>query len=77
MAWYNPVEAANTTSSWTAVGAVAPPSGITPDFENPTSRAGRLLAANVACLVIATIFVVLRLYTNIFLVRVIGWDDCE
>ena len=59
------------------VGAIEPPPGITPNFKNPTSRSGQLLAANLACLIIASVFVTLRAYTHISLVRSVGWDDCK
>lgn len=58
------------------VGAIEPPPGVIPNFKNPTSRSGQLLATNLACLIIASVFVTLRGYTHIFLVRAVGWDDC-
>lgn len=53
----------------------SPPPGVVPNYEDPVSRAGQLLATNIACLTIAGIFVSLRLYSQIYLVKKVAWDD--
>ena len=57
------------------VGALPAPSGITPDFEHPTSHGHVLAVASVTCLVLAALFVGARLYTKIVVSRAPGWDD--
>lgn len=57
------------------MGPFSPPLGVVPNYENPTTRTGELLAANVACLVIAGAFVFLRLYSQMFLIGSVWWDD--
>jgi hypothetical protein len=59
------------------LGTMAFPPGVVPNYENPESRAGQLLATNIVCLIIAGTFVSMRIYTQIFLLRAVWWDDCK
>lgn len=59
------------------VGARAPPPGVKPNFINPESRQNEMVAANAACLTIGILFLLMRLWTRLFLTRSIGWDDCK
>ena len=56
-------------------GLMAPPKGIAPNFEHPVSHAQELLIINVVCLVLAAVFVSLRIYTRYHLTRRLGYDD--
>ena len=42
-----------------------------------SSRAHTVVAAAVVLPVITLIFILLRLYSRIFIVRSLGWDDCK
>ncbi|KAI9832573.1 MAG: hypothetical protein M1826_001523 [Phylliscum demangeonii] len=57
------------------IGVMPPPPGVTANLAHPTTHGANLLAANIACLIIAGVFVFLRMYTNIFLMRSVSWDD--
>jgi hypothetical protein len=59
------------------VGLLPPPPGVTPDFDHPISIAYRLVITIAICLSTSTIVVLLRLYTNCFIVHIIGADDCK
>lgn len=56
--------------------ASPPPPGVTPNFDHPDSIVDSFMATNAACLAIAVLFLALRLYTRIFIVNSLGWDDC-
>ena len=43
----------------------------------PVSRSGQLLATNISCLIVATLFVSMRVYSQAFLLRSLWWDDCK
>lgn len=55
--------------------ALAPPKGVTPNFDNPSNLAAPELA--VLQLTLATLFVAMRLYTKRFVVKRILAEDCE
>ena len=54
-----------------------PPPGVVPNFKNPPSLAQPIIAVHAVFLSLAVLFVALRLYTKIFLTRLLRWDDCE
>ena len=56
---------------------LAPPNGIIPNFKDPSSQKQVVIAANVICLVIASIGLFIRVYTKVFLVKRYGWEDCK
>lgn len=58
------------------VPSAKPPNGTTPNFVNPPSIGYRQTVTNIVVLVIMIIVVLLRLYTRIFIVKSIGYDDC-
>ena len=58
-------------------GAAAPPLGITPDFEDPPNRNSQILAVAGFTIAISTLFVGLRTYTRLVLIKRHGWEDCE
>ncbi|KAH0386879.1 hypothetical protein KCU92_g2262, partial [Aureobasidium melanogenum] len=57
------------------VPAAKPPNGITPNFVDPPSIGHRQTATNIVVLIIMIIVVLLRLYTRIFIVKSVGYDD--
>ena len=52
-----------------------PPPGVEPNFINPVSRAYELRVACGTITAITVIFVSLRMYGKIFVVRSISWED--
>lgn len=59
------------------VGAMPPPPGVTPNFDDPESIAHRVVAISVLGAAIAIPVCLLRLYTKRRILRNFGWDDCE
>lgn len=61
------------------VPAGIPPPGVTPDFvhHHGQSRVVHVRAASIACLIIAIVFVLVRIYTRAFILQKLWWDDCE
>ena len=57
------------------LGALPPPPGITPNFVNPPSTQTTIIAIMVACLVVTTVCVALRLYTKLYVLQKLGWED--
>ena len=54
-----------------------PPEGVIPNFTNPPSLENIQIAATVVCIALATLATVLRMYTKMFIIKAIGWEDCE
>ncbi len=59
------------------VPSLQPPSHVIPNLVNPPSQRGANLACNILCLTVATLCVLIRLHTTIFIRRSPGWDDCK
>lgn len=58
------------------IPGLKPPAGVTPNFDNPYSILDPLTAGNALCLTLATISIVIRFYTKLFILKVHGWEDC-
>ncbi|KAF2188920.1 hypothetical protein K469DRAFT_456892, partial [Zopfia rhizophila CBS 207.26] len=54
-----------------------PPSGITPNFVNPPSRAHVVITVHIVLTIISTLFMGLRFYTVLFITRHVRVDDCK
>lgn len=54
-----------------------PPAGVTPNFDNPYGRGETFTAVATTIIVVMIIFVINRVYTKYFILRNLGWDDCE
>lgn len=62
----------------TKIPLVAPPKGVQPDFENPSSTLAPAIIAVSATMIILTFsLVVMRLYSNHHSARKFGYDDCK
>ncbi|KAH8660810.1 hypothetical protein BGZ60DRAFT_530816 [Tricladium varicosporioides] len=57
------------------VGTISPPPGVIPDFEHPESRRHQVIVANAVLFPLATLVVILRIYTRAMIVRNVGSDD--
>lgn len=55
-----------------------PPPGVIPNFTNPpdTQRTAFIVTL-VLCLSVTSVFVPLRLYTKLFIVKKPQWEDCK
>ena len=54
-----------------------PPKGTTPDFANPPNLEAIFDSTLALCLIAATIVVLIRLYTKVFVLRSTACEDCE
>ena len=57
--------------------ALQPPPGVQPDFIDPQSIADQTRHAIYACLPLMLLFLFLRLYTRLRILRAVGADDCK
>jgi hypothetical protein len=57
------------------IGAMPPPPGVVPNFDDPPSLALASTAASIALAVFSTCFVALRFYTTLGITRVRGISD--
>lgn len=57
------------------VGVIPPPLGITPNFTNPPSKARDLITVHIVFAIISTVFMGLRCYTALFVIRRVRVDD--
>lgn len=60
-----------------ALAAIKPPLGVTPNFENPESRAREVVAVLIGMLTLTTLIVSLRVYTRLYVSRAFGIDDSK
>ena len=61
---------------WSQTPARQPPEGISSNLVNPSGSGYWQTSTNIVCSVFVVLFVALRLYTRIRLVKNVGWDDC-
>ena len=59
------------------VPGMPPPAGVVPNLENPYSRGNTYTAVATTITALMIAFVLCRMYTKYFIVRKMGWDDCE
>ena len=59
------------------IGGLPPPAGIIPNFTDPYSISKAMLAANIVFLTMTTVTTSIRCYTKLFVMRKLGWDDCQ
>lgn len=59
------------------IPAIPPPPGVVSNFNNPKTLAPSLIAVNATFLSLMLIAVSIRIYSRGFIVRALGWDDCN
>lgn len=57
--------------------ALAPPNGLTPNFDHPPNDNPVALAAMTICLIVATIAAVLRIYSRVIVLKRVFLEDCK
>lgn len=65
------------SSDYANLPAGNPPPGILANFDHPVSRAVDAHVGMGISMGIALVFMALRLYVKLTVVRKWGWDDCE
>ena len=61
-------------TSMAGMGTIPPPAGVAPNFVNPPHNAAPDILAGIM-MPIAVLFVCMRVFTRIVLLRGFGWDD--
>lgn len=56
--------------------AMNPPAGVVPNFDDPANLDIYVTLAITLCVASSTLTVVLRMYTKVFILRVLAWEDC-
>ena len=60
------------------VGAMPPPAGVTPDFSGRrTELQDKTIVIFSVMTALSSVFILLRVYTRVFLVKTFGLDDCK
>lgn len=54
-----------------------PPAGVEPNFVDPENRGYILNSVATVLLCLMVCFFANRVYTRIFIIRKVGWDDCK
>ena len=57
--------------------AGTPPPGLLPNFQDPPNLNSALIFTVTICMAVATVVVVMRMYTKLFLIRSVAYEDCE
>ena len=57
--------------------ALAPPTGVTPNFINPQSQALMVIVTSILCLVLIILISLLRFYTNLWIKKSLKADDSK
>lgn len=57
------------------VGLLPPPPGQRANFVDPPNENASIIALQVVCMTLVTIFVAMRVCLRIFVLRAFGWDD--
>ena len=57
--------------------AMSPPAGVIPDFDHAPNLDIYVIVTITLCTIFATLAVLLRMYTKVFILRVLAWEDCR
>ena len=65
------------SDSSTAIGAVPAPPGVKPNFKNPDYISGGIVPLSAVFVTFSTLFLAIRLYTKLRIIKVFGSEDCK
>ena len=57
--------------------AASPPPGVVPNFDDPANLNTLVTLTITLCVTFATLAVLLRMYTKVFILRALAWEDCR
>ena len=57
--------------------AMSPPPGVTPNFHDPPNLDAFIALTLAVCVTFSTLAVLLRMYTKVFILRALAWEDCR
>ena len=72
----NPEQAQTALRTLLEGPAMSPPAGVVPNFNSPASLDTYVILTVTLGLTFITVAVVLRMYTKVFILRVLAWEDC-
>ena len=72
----NPEEAQAALRELLEGPAMSPPAGVIPNFHDPPNFDAFVALTLTLCICIGTLAVALRMYTKMFILRVLAWEDC-
>ena len=58
------------------IGGLPPPPGVVPNFIDPYSLRGIIIAITAVEMTVTTTVTALRMYTKLFILKSHGWEDC-
>ena len=56
---------------------MSPPAGVIPDFDHAPNLDIYVTMTITLCVTFATLAVLVRMYTKVFILRVLAWEDCR
>ena len=56
---------------------MSPPAGTIPNFHDPPNLDAFVALTIALCVTFGTLAVVLRMYTKVFILRALAWEDCK
>ena len=56
---------------------MSPPAGVLPNFRDPPNLDLYDTLTIALCVAFGTLAVILRMYTKVFISRVLAWEDCR
>lgn len=59
------------------IGVFPPPPGVLPNFENPEYRSAGIVPLAAILIPLTAIFMTLRVYTKLRIIKIFGLEDCE
>lgn len=59
------------------IGGLRPPPGVTPNFVDPYSTRAYFILTFVMCVTVTSIFILVRAYTKMYIIKSHQWEDCE
>ena len=57
--------------------AMSPPVGVIPNFHDPPNLDVFVTLTIIFCVAFGTVAVLLRMYTKVFILRALAWEDCR
>ena len=57
--------------------AASPPAGVIPNLDNPANLDIYITLCHTLSIFLTTMAILLRIYTKVFILRVLAWEDCK
>lgn len=73
----SPEEAQAALRTLLAGPAMSPPAGVIPNFHDPPNFDVLVTLTIALCVTFGTLAVLLRMYTKVYILRALAWEDCR